>query len=329
MKKIKKLTTFLVVSGLFLLIPLSSSQVLAENVNVDLTLTFTNLADPGSDHYEGWFIVDGSAVTTGKFKIDSAGLIKDLDGNEVSSFAVEDVDKDLISKFVLTLEPSGDTDTIPSLVKPLAGDFADDEASLTANLGVSLGSVSGKYILATPSNGADTNENSGIWFLDPSGPSAGLTLPDLSSTNWVYEGWVVIDGTPVTTGKFNKTDEADVFDDFSSDQGYPPFPGEDFLTNAPSGLTFPTDISGDKAVISIEPREDNSPDPFQFKPLVGDIPTDAVDHTAYTLTDMTGSFATGTASFKQAATAPFGGLVEGFILLFGIAIVLRIKSKKN
>jgi len=37
MKKISKITTFLVVSGLFLLIPLTSSQVLAENANVDLT----------------------------------------------------------------------------------------------------------------------------------------------------------------------------------------------------------------------------------------------------------------------------------------------------
>jgi hypothetical protein len=329
LKKIGKITTIFIVSGLIMLIPLSSISVLAENADVELSLTFTNLADPGVDHYEGWFIVDGSPVSTGKFKIDETGQIKDLTGGEISSFTVQAVDKDLITKFVLSLEPNGDTDTIPASIKPLAGDFSGDEAALTANLGVTLGSVSGKYILATPTNGADTNETSGIWFLDPSGPSIGLVIPDLTSTDWVYEGWVVIDGKPVTTGKFNKTNEFDIFDGYSGTQGGPPFPGEDFLENAPTGLTFPTDISGTKAVISIEPRNDNSPDPFQFKPLIGDIPTNAVDHTAYLLTDMSSSLATGTASYKPITTAPFDGFIEGFLLLFGIAVLIRIKSKKN
>ena len=40
----------------------------------------------------------------------------------------------------------------------------------------------------------------------------------------------------------------DDFDGYSASDIYPPFPGEDFLMNAPSGLMFPTDLSGATAV---------------------------------------------------------------------------------
>ena len=61
----------------------------------------------------------------------------------------------------------------------------------------------------------------------------------------------------------------------------PPFPGEDYLVNAPMGLTFPTNLAGGTAVISIEPDPDNSPNPFTLKPLVKMIPADAADHVTY------------------------------------------------
>ena len=51
--------------------------------------------------------------------------------------------------------------------------------------------------------------------------------------------------------------------------------------NAPSGLTFPTDLSGGVVVISVEPSPDNSAAPFLLKPLVGMVPSNAVDHTLY------------------------------------------------
>jgi hypothetical protein len=107
--------------GLFLgvLLLLSISSAKGDSGNYDLSLTFSNLSDPGNDHYEGWLIVDGSAVSTGKFSLDSTGNIVDLDGNSIDDFRVS-VDLDLTDKFVLTLEPSGDTDTVPSAIKPLA-----------------------------------------------------------------------------------------------------------------------------------------------------------------------------------------------------------------
>ncbi|NIP37133.1 MAG: hypothetical protein GWN18_19335, partial [Thermoplasmata archaeon] len=70
------------------------------------------------------------------------------------------------------------------------------------NIGMDLSTATGEYILATPSNGADTDELSGIWYLNRSTgtPVAGLDLPDLTGTDWIYEGWVVVDGVPVTSG---------------------------------------------------------------------------------------------------------------------------------
>ena len=145
-------------------------------------------------------------------------------------------------------------------------------------------SSGGDYILATPTNGPDTDENSGLWFLDLSSgaPDVGLDLPVLPA-GWKYEGWAVISGQPVTSGTFTAVDMEDEFDGFSGIESGPPFPGEDYLENAPANITFPTDLAGGTAVISIEPDPDNSPAPFVLKPLVGAIPVDATDHMTYTL----------------------------------------------
>ena len=111
---------------------------------------------------------------------------------------------------------------------------------------------------------------------------------------WAYEGWAVIDGVPVSTGTFTEVDQADDFDGFSGQMAGPPFPGEDFIMNAPEGLSFPTDLSGGTAVISVEPVPDNSANPFLLKPLVGQIPENAMDHLNYGM-NLNSNFPTGTA----------------------------------
>jgi hypothetical protein len=286
----------------------------SNNDDFYLDLSFENLMPLASGHYEGWLIVDGSPVSTGKFNINAQGdLLDHMTGAMLTMpFLVMDLDVANVQMFVLSIEDEGDTDAIPGTVKPLAGvvDGTGLAGDISHNIGVDLTGISGEYILATPSNGADTDERSGIWYLNRSTgtPVAGLNLPDLTSTDWIYEGWVVIGGVPVTSGRFNMADGVDEFDGYSSDQGYPPFPGEDFLMNAPSGVTFPTDLRDQLAVISIEPRVDNDPAPFQFKPLVGTVPTDAVDHLEYQLDDMTAGLATGMFSISDAPTDELSGI---------------------
>nr|MBC8279451.1 hypothetical protein [Chloroflexota bacterium] len=94
-------------------------------------------------------------------------------------------------------------------------------------------------------------------------------------------------------------DETDQAEPFSSTEGGPPFPGEDFLNNAPVGLTFPVDLSGATAVISVEPMPDDSSAPFTLKPLKGTIPADATDHVTYQLNNNATELPSGLATIGE------------------------------
>lgn len=260
----------------------------------DLELSIDGLENLGADYvYEGWIIVNGNPVSTGVFSVDDNGNLSK------SSFAVDEEMLEMASAFVLTIEPMNDSDPSPSNIHILAGNFQNDTGLLSidhpAALGSDFSAIWGKFILATPTDGVDMDENSGIWFLDLSSgtPAVGMSLPELPD-GWKYEGWAVIEGTPVTSGKFDVVDEMDFFDGFSSTEASgPPFPGEDYLMNAPAGLVFPTDLAGGTAVISIEPEPDNSPAPFLLKPLVSPIAADATDHVTYDMAQNL-NFPTGT-----------------------------------
>lgn len=291
-KKIFFNSFFILTCGLFLL---SSCDKNDDNSNSNLSLKITGLEDLGSGfRYEGWLIVDGKPVTTGTFSVNSTGAMSS------NSFAVSSSNLTNASKFVLTIEPFPDSDPAPSSTHLLAGDFSGNSANLTIEapeaLGYNFSSSTGKYILATPSDGPMTNEKSGVWFLGSLPPSAGLSLPNLPA-GWKYEGWAVIGGQPVTTGTFTSVSASDNFGGYSGSMATPPFPGEDFLKNAPSGFTFPTDLSGGKVVISIEPSPDNSPAPFLLKPLLGDVPTSASAEMVYDMKNIINTNApSGTAS---------------------------------
>lgn len=291
----KKTLLFLIALS-FILIGCDDDDNSVEPTTSSLNLNISGLEDLGSSAmYEGWIMVDGTPKTTGTFSVDGTGNLSE------SSFEISSDDLNSATAFILTIEPNPDPSTNPSDVHILAGDFSGTSASLSVGHGAALGddfsSIAGKYILATPTNGENTNENSGIWFLDLSSgtPSVGLDLPTLPA-GWKYEGWTVINGVPVTTGTFTSVTAVDDADPFSSTQPGPPFPGEDFLVNAPMGLTFPTNLAGGTAVISIEPDPDNSPNPFTLKPLVKMIPADVVDHVTYPMDKNLGSFPIGTAT---------------------------------
>lgn len=254
-------------------------------------------------HYENWAIIDGQPIPAGKFNVSADGRLTTVDGSIIANNEFN-VNGDLsrATAIIITIEPAGDTDTIPAATHYAAASLIDGSGTLTINASTALGtdfsSAAGKYILATPTNGPDTNENSGVWFLDPAtGPGVGLTLPTLPA-GWQYEGWAVINGVPVTSGRFTSVSDFDLFDDFSGPEPGPPFPGEDFLVNAPSGVIFPTDLSGTTIVISVEPQPDDSPAPFHLKPLMGNVPTPAQDHLVYPLDNNAVNLPTGQVSIR-------------------------------
>ncbi len=242
----------------------------------NLVLNLEGLDALGDDFvYEGWIIVEGAPISTGRF----SSIIFP------QSFAVETSQLANASTFVLTIEPSEDPEPGPAATKILAGDFTGSSANVgSTGLVGDFSNASGNYILATPTDTDMNNEESGVWFLNNSSGTAvtGLNLPDLGA-GWKYEGWAVIDGVPVSTGTFTAADMADDNASTSNFKGEagdgPNFPGEDFLQNAPDNLIFPTDLKGTTIVITVEPNPDNSPQPFTFKPLAHMVPVNAANHT--------------------------------------------------
>ena len=285
MKKVLNLALAFTIATLFVACSDDNEPVATTG---ELTVDLTGLEELGSDFvYEGWLIVNGSPVSTGTFTSVSFP----------QTYTVGISDLQTATKFVLSIEPAVDSDPAPAATKILAGDFSGNSASVNSDNIVldasgdikTLGDSWGKYILATPTDSDDTNEASGVWFLDNTdAPTvvAGLGLPTLSA-GWKYEGWVVLDGTPVSTGAFISTDMVDENSATSPYKGAtgngPGFPGEDYVMGSAAGVDFPTDLKGATVVISVEPSPDNSPAPFTLKPLAHVVPLDAMNHTVISM----------------------------------------------
>lgn len=248
--------------------------------NANLTIDLNGLEALGDDYvYEGWIIVDGSPVSTGRFSSVTFPQIFSVNAAQLSN----------ATTFVLSIEPTIDPDPAPADTKILAGDFTGDSANVWSDgIVADFATATGSYILATPTDADDTNEASGIWFLDNSSGTAvtGLNLPVLSD-GWKYEGWVVFNDVAVSTGTFT---DASMADDNASTSPFkgsvgdgPGYPGEDYLVGTAGGVTFPTDLKERTVVISVEPSPDNSPGPFTLKPLAHVVPADAADHTTITM----------------------------------------------
>lgn len=240
-----------------------------------ITLNLENLQNLGDDYvYEGW-VADTSAdpvtpISTGTFTLDDDGNLTP------STFTIaEDVLTTGTPAFIITIEPAVGDVPAPADTHVLAGNIADNAATLTIEHPAAMGAdfvagTSGKFFLQTPTSMANADDwTNGIWFIEPvdGSPSAGLTLPTLPA-GWVYEGWVVDITDPsapavTTTGRFTDPSMAD--DDAggptAGPDAAPPFPGQDFVDP-------PIDISvNHMAVISVEPEPDYSAGPYPLKPL--------------------------------------------------------------
>lgn len=230
-----------------------------------LRLQLSGLEDLGASAvYEGWIVVDGTPVSTGRFSVSSTGKLSQSD------FMVPLAQADRATAFVLTIEPA--TGDVPAASEQhlMGGDFNAGRTSATLSIGhaaafgTDFSTARGSFFLATPTSAATDDNDQGIWFIDASSGTmqASLSLPTLPK-GWVYEGWVVVNGQAKSTGRFSSATGADSDGGGASagPLGAPPFPGQDFINPA-------TKLPGGMAVISIEPQPDNSPSPFLLKPLL-------------------------------------------------------------
>ncbi len=238
-----------------------------------LRLNLQGLSNLGSSEvYEGWVMVDGTPKSTGTFTVNDAGMASS------TSFNVDSQDLENATAFVLSVEPTNDPDPAPSEIKILSGAFSGDTAMVNTNEMIGdFGDISGTFFLRTPTDemmGAPNNMNDqyGVWFGDIDQgmpPVANFKLPMLDSSKWVYEGWVVADGVPISTGRFSSFEMQDDFNNFSQTGGKPGpnLPGEDFFINPPTGINFPLDVRNKMVIISVEPAVNDDPAPFLLKPL--------------------------------------------------------------
>ena len=253
----------------------------------------------GGFHYELWAIIDNFAATVGKFNVDGGQVVVDLRGIAVPD-ATFDAGRDLrtATSFVVTIETAGDVDITPGVSKYVAGPLEDGQSLMVVQSSQTLGDysgASGQFILATPTDSTDVTEEAGVWWLDLSvePPAPGLMLPELPE-GWEYEGWAVIDGTPVSTGRFRDVNAADFGNPFSGLERGPMVPGEDLLDNAPKGLEFPADLRGQSVVVTIEPEPDFDDGPFTLRPLTADVDPMAATMQSMSMTLQIETFPTAT-----------------------------------
>ncbi|MEM7244697.1 MAG: anti-sigma factor [Acidobacteriota bacterium] len=255
------------VLGAFLLLGCDSSNPTVPVLGAapdgqNLFWTFTGLEPLGAGYvYEGWVIVRGAPVSTGRFDIAADGT-PSLTGHILTEDEAANA-----TAFVLTIEPADGDDPAPSDTKVLGGDIAGAAAALSiahpAAIGDDFAGAAGQYFLETPTTASIAGDyNQGLWFLDPASGTPSLTLPTLPR-GWEYEGWVVLGGTPQSTGRFstNAGADSDGPGPAAGPDGFPPYPGQDFISPA-------ADLLGATVVISVEPEPDDSAAPFALKPLV-------------------------------------------------------------
>ena len=242
-----------------------------DNNNANLSLNLQGLESLGSEFvYEGWVIVDGTPQSTGVFTVNANGQLSKTE------FEVNQNLLDNATRFVLSIEPAGETGEaalLPADTKLLVGDFSENTAALNTDIVGDFSNIAGTFFLRTPTDETgmnNGNDQNGVWFgLPGMPPTANLTLPALPA-GWIYEGWVIGENGPITTGTFSAFNTADNEAPYSEiSQSGPPIPGEDFFLNAPAGETFPLDVRGRTVVVSVEPVPDDSPAPFVLKPLLG------------------------------------------------------------
>ncbi|WP_296315495.1 hypothetical protein [Winogradskyella sp. UBA3174] len=259
---IKKTILGLLTIGFFA-VSCSSDDDNSTSTTSSLTLNLQGLEILGADYvYEGWIIINDEPVSTGTFT--STTFPQD--------FQVNTVQLNSATRFVLSIEPLVDVDPAPADTKILVGDFNGTSASVTTAIVGDFSNASGSFFLRTPTDETginNGNDENGVWFGTPGMPPVpNFVLPTLPA-GWAYEGWVVGETGPLSTGTFTAFNMADGSAPFSGEAPGPPVPGEDFFTNVPIGEAFPLDVRGRTVVISVEPVPDDSVAPFVMKPLLG------------------------------------------------------------
>lgn len=273
-----RLTALLTILALCVLAGCSDEDV-QEVVFSQASFSMSGFDSLHTELYEAWVVNDGQYTSLGKFNLRFTGSLVDTLGVGISEFS-SPVPITNSSRLALTIEPHPDPMTTHSAIEVLTGKVSGESVGM--GFEVDYSARTGTFMLVSPSDGggltgvdsADgTSPFGGLWFIGKSwnSPEPGLNLESLAPDGWKYEGWYMHPTVGfISMGRFTdpvKTDESEnYFDSALVDLvNLWHFPGEDFMINAPAGLTFPIDLvapDGAMTFVTLEPEPDNSPEPF-------------------------------------------------------------------
>jgi len=243
--------------------------------------------------YGLWITSTDDVGFLGTFNINESGQTVDRDGNLIERFTTPEVNLAKALSVVVTVELFNSDPESPSGNVLLQGPFSEGVAQMSVPIPNAIESAAGTYRVQTPTDGPNTNEASGVWAIDAEGNPT-LDLPE-ATAGYVYEHFIYIEGREIIMGRFNVADELDSINPYIDDLFPPPqVPGDDFLKNDPAGLDFPTNLSGSRLIVTLEPRVLDSILPSQLLVLEAFLPLGLVGGETITMINRTADFPTGT-----------------------------------
>jgi hypothetical protein len=222
-----------------------------------LRLTAQKLPPAPTGKYALWWRTkDGPPQLLFEFNVTAEGMLIDEQGKELSALVLSPAQEAMLSQrpiLFATVEPKHDTGELPTATR--LGEEALKENAVELTLPTTeLSKASAALILATPTNGKRTLEESGVWFWHPRKKRSTLSLPP-PPRGWIYEAWIKNKERYLSLGRFSQAQGADLSNLFGGKRKGYAAPGEDFLQNPPAGWSFPLNLADGltRVLISLEP----------------------------------------------------------------------------
>ena len=254
------------------------------------TMTYVAWFDNEDTQIEPVKIYSADADAEGKFYYKSAMALSDIQQAQLFWLSIEE--DSLVNDSGFTIGSR----------RVLGGRFSLGGCNLAiGEQALTFDNYSVTYNLLTPTDGPNLNETSGVWFveIDTAGEfSTGLNIPELYG-GWIYEGWVEVNGKYLSTGRFENPVGADSSKLYGAPGTGLPYPGEDFLLNAPQDVTFPLDLSGKMVYISAEVNDGRNYGEAPYIILFeATIPVNAETRVAYEMVNAVSNLPFGNAVIK-------------------------------
>ncbi len=227
---------------------------------------FERLPPVPGGHYELWVErTQGGGERIGAFTVLPGGSLLGLTGDPVQTFPVQELPPSG-SLLLLTVEPGTETRAERSGRVLLRGALQTTEVTLVPVVPELDGNHVAVLLAPTDPAAPDT---AGLWFARPKAKTGGKTAPGLglpapgspaamqaglaaASGGWAYGGFVTTaGGTVLPMGAFTDPAAPDSAKPFSGPRPGLKLPGEDFLRNAPEGVSFPLNLADGRTSVTV------------------------------------------------------------------------------